>query len=52
MELFGWSTAQMASMEGCLLISPNRSEAKQSGTKMKLLIVPNKSGKPLHDAIF
>jgi hypothetical protein len=51
MELFGWSTIQMASMEGCLLISPNRSEAKQSGTGMKLLIVPNKSGKPLHDAI-
>ena len=51
MELFGWSTAQMASMEGCLLISPNRIEATHSGTKMKLLIVPNKSGKPLHDKI-
>lgn len=51
MELFGWSTIQMASMEGCLLISPDRTEATQLGTTMKLLIVPNESGKPLHDAI-
>ncbi len=51
MELYGWSTIQTTSMEGCLLISPDRSEATQSGTMMKLLIVPNKSGKPLHDAI-
>jgi len=51
MELFGWSTIQMTDMEGCLLISPDRIDATQTGTKMKLVIVPNKSGKPLHDAI-
>ena len=51
MELFGWSTTQMTDMEGCLLISPDRIDATQLGTTMKLLIVPNKSGKPLHDAI-
>ncbi len=27
-ELFGWATDQMSSMEGCLLISPSRSDAK------------------------
>jgi hypothetical protein len=51
MDLYGWSTTQTASMEGCLLISPDIIEATQSGTSLKLLIYPNKSGKPLHEAI-
>ncbi len=50
-KLFRWSTKQSASMEGCLLISPDRAEATQNGTSVKLLIVPNDSGKPLHEAI-
>lgn len=51
MELYGWSTNAMASMEGCLFISPDRTDATGNGTTMRLLIVPNESGKPLHDAI-
>jgi hypothetical protein len=51
MDLYGWSTTQTASMEGCLLISPDKAEATQSGTSLKLLIYPNESGKPLHEAI-
>jgi hypothetical protein len=51
MELFRWSTTQTTGMEGCLLISPDRTEASQSGTSLNLLILPNKSGKPLHEAI-
>lgn len=50
-DLYGWSTTQSASMEGCLYISPNLKEATGNGTKMKLIIVPNESGKPLHEAI-
>ena len=51
MDLYGWSTTQSASMEGCLLISPDKTEATQTGTTMSLLIDPNTSGKPLHEAI-
>jgi len=51
MDLYGWSTTQSASMEGCLYISPDRNEATGDGTTMKLIIVPNESGKPLHEAI-
>lgn len=51
MDLFGWYTNQTASMEGCLFIKPNHEEATQSGTTLSLQIIPNKSGKALHDAI-
>lgn len=51
MELYGWSTDQMASMEGCLLISPDRADATGSGTSANLLIMPNESGERLHEAI-
>lgn len=51
MDLFGWSTTQSASMEGCLYISPDRIEAARNGSSLKLLIVPNESGKALHEAI-
>jgi hypothetical protein len=51
MDLYGWSTTQSASMEGCLYVTPDRKEATGKGTTMKLIIVPNESGKPLHEAI-
>ncbi|MDR3625964.1 MAG: hypothetical protein P4L45_03995 [Ignavibacteriaceae bacterium] len=51
MELFGWPTHQMSAMEGCLLISPDRRDATESGTTAYILIFPNESGKPIH-AIF
>lgn len=51
MDLYGWSVTQSASMEGCLLISPDKKEAIESGTTVKLLIDPNESGRPLHEAI-
>ena len=51
MELYGWSTTQSANMEGCLLIDPDKDEARKSGTTARLLIDPNKKGKPLHEAI-
>jgi hypothetical protein len=50
-ELYGWSTTQTASLEGCLLIFPDKKEAKEKGTVLSLLIVPNESGKALHEAI-
>jgi len=49
-ELFGWATDQMSSMEGCLLISPSRSDAK-AGTFIEFWVVPNDSGEPLHEFI-
>ena len=49
MELFGWGD-KMSSMEGALLINPDRTEAK-IGTNATLLIVPNNSGEPLHATI-
>ena len=51
MDLFGWSREQTASMEGCLLIEPDSPEARENGTSLRLLIDPNKSGKPYHPAI-
>ncbi|MBE0583139.1 MAG: sulfatase [Desulfofustis sp.] len=51
MELFRWSTTQTTGMEGCLLISPDIDNARQSGTSLNLLIFPNESGKPLHPAL-
>jgi len=51
MDLYGWSDKQSASLEGCLLISPDKKEATHTGTAMKLIIVPNESGQPLHEAI-
>ncbi len=50
MRLFGWPTNQMSVMEGCLLISPDRTDAAKSGTTANLLIFPNEFGKPLHAA--
>jgi len=50
-DMYWWSTTQSASMEGCLLISPDKAGATQSGTSLNLLIDPNESGKPMHDAI-
>jgi hypothetical protein len=49
-ELFGWAADQMSSMEGCLLISPNCSDAK-TGTAIELSVVPNDSGEPLHEFV-
>jgi len=49
MELFGWGD-KMSSMEGCLLITPSQAGA-HSGTTAGLLIVPNDSGEPFHEAI-
>ena len=51
MELYGWSTTQSANMEGCLLIDPDKDEARKTGTTASLLIDPNKRGKPLHESI-
>ncbi|MCI0491649.1 MAG: hypothetical protein L0Z07_01785 [Planctomycetes bacterium] len=49
-ELFGWSADSMSSMEGCLLISPSRLDAK-AGTTIRFSVPPNASGERLHDAI-
>jgi hypothetical protein len=47
MKLFGWGD-KMSDMEGCLLITPGT--GAKAGTSARLLIVPNNSGEPLHDA--
>jgi hypothetical protein len=49
-ELFGWATDQMSSMEGCLLISPSRLDAK-AGTTIRFSVPANDSGERLHDCI-
>lgn len=51
MKLYRWPTNEATSMEGCLFILPDRKDALRSGTTIRLMIVPNKSGKPLHNAI-
>jgi len=49
-ELFGWAPDQMSDMEGCLLISLDRSEAR-TGTDIYFSVVPNDSGTPMHNAV-
>lgn len=49
-QLFGWATDQMSAMEGCLLISPDRSDV-HAETSIYFSVVPNDSGEPMHDII-
>ncbi len=48
--LFGWAADQMSSMEGYLLIKPDRADAKGK-TSVRLSLIPNDSGKPLHGMV-
>ena len=45
--LFGWPADHMSSMEGYLLIKPDRADAKRK-TAVSFSVIPNESGKPLH----
>ena len=49
--LFGWPADHMSSMEGYLLIKPDRADAKGK-TGVRFSVVPNDSGKPLHDMMW
>ena len=49
-DLFGWATDQMSSMEGYLLIKPDRADAKE-GTAIRFSVIPNDSGERLHKLI-
>ena len=49
-DLFGWATDQTSSMEGYLLIKPDRADAK-GGTAIRFSVIPNDSGERLHHAI-
>ncbi len=49
-DLFGWATDQMSAMEGCLLIKPDRTDAKGE-TAIRFSVIPNNSGERLHAMI-
>ena len=49
-ELYGWAADQMTSMEGCLLIRPDRSDVEDK-TFIQFSVVPNDSGEPMHEVI-
>jgi len=49
-DLFGWATDQMSAMEGCLLIKPDRTDARGK-TTIRFSVIPNDSGERLHPMI-
>ena len=49
-DLFGWATDQTSSMEGYLLIKPDRADA-EGGTTLRFSVIPNDSGERIHHAI-
>jgi hypothetical protein len=49
-QQFGWATDQMSSMEGCLLVKPDRADAKR-GTTLRFSVIPNDSGQRWHHVI-
>jgi hypothetical protein len=49
-QLYGWAENQMSSMEGYLLIRPDRGDVEDK-TFIQFLVVPNESGEPMHDTI-
>ena len=49
-QLYGWAADQMSSMEGCLLIRPDRSDVEDK-TFIQFSVVPNDSGEPMHEVI-